>query len=521
MSDTIAQAAVEIGLNGVDKLKGGLGQVKGMLGNLGITPATLGIVGVGGAIAYAVKRAMDWEKSNEELRSKLEAMGENADEASRKINSLAKAISSTTTESAGHVKALVMQAMQMGATSEEAQKLATIAIGAGKATGKSAEEILEGAVKLQHGMRNALDRSMPAMAAAGTQTEKLAVLTKLAGQGYQQLEGGTKTTEGAMEQLQKAVGSLYTDFGKLFLPVVKAVIGVFQDLMDWIRATVDTVSEFNATQNKAGGDFSTMWSSVGKFFSECAEYIGKIILWVCKQFMLIPAYGELIGISVMNLFMNLIPAYLKAFGQNFVILCTWVYENWRDIFATMWNYLKAGFTNTLENIKALWTGLLGFIKGQGFHVEWKSLTDGAVNEMKKMPQFVKVQTDPIWDKMQKEAMDKVKRTGEAFDTIAAKHAPTAENKAKAQAEAKSTIGQALKEGLKPVENLKQKESGKGSSMSGILDVWKNAQQSVTKNAEKEKLQVAKATLTEQRKTNAHLSKLGTGRKAPALQLSRN
>jgi len=39
---------------------------------------------------------------------------------------------------------------------------------------------------------------------------------------------------------------------------------------------------------------------------------------------LIPAYGELIGVSVANLFMNLLPAYLKAFGANFVILCRWL-----------------------------------------------------------------------------------------------------------------------------------------------------------------------------------------------------
>ena len=69
MSETLANAVVELSVSGMANVQAGVGQVKGLLGNLGITPATLGIVGVGGAIAYAIKKAMDWEAKNEELRA--------------------------------------------------------------------------------------------------------------------------------------------------------------------------------------------------------------------------------------------------------------------------------------------------------------------------------------------------------------------------------------------------------------------------------------------------------------------
>ena len=218
---------------------------------------------------------------------------------------------------------------------------------------------------------------------------------------------------------------------------------------------------------------------------------------------------------------NLIPAYVVAFGKNFVVLVTWIADNWKDIFATVWSYLKAGFMNTLENIKSFWTGLWSFINGKGFNVEWKGLTDGAVNEMKKMPEFVKAATDPAWDKMQQEAIQKINKQGEAFDSVWEKHRPTSEKKAVAKAAAKSEIGQIIQDGLAPVKNLKEKSKGGKSTMSGVLDIWKSAQQNLIKSTEKEHLATSKGLLAEQKKTNAHLVKL-TGRQAAGgIKLSRN
>ena len=501
MSFLISEAYVDLSLKGLDTVKQGLGGLKGMLSQLGITPATLGIVGIGGAIAYAVKKAMDWEQHTAEMKSKLSAMGENADEAAGKINNLAKAISKTTNETAGHVKELVMQAMNMGASSAEAQQLAAQAIGMGKATGQGAEEVLTGLVKIQHGMRSSLDKSIPAMAEAGTQREKLALAVKLSAQGYKQFAGESGTAENQMDQLSKRISSLYNDLGKQFLPAIHAVINAFQGMMDWVEAVIDTIKDLTATTGEAGTGFNDTWKQVTDFFGQCAAYIGKICFWIVKQFMLIPAYGELIGVSIMNLFMNLIPAYLKAFGANFVILCKFIWDNWRDIFATIWNYVKAGFNNTIDNIKNLWTALLGFFKGKGFHVEWKGLTEGAVSEMKKMPQFVKVATDPIWDRMQKEALDKVNKQGAAIDAAWEKNKPSPEKKHKQEEENKKTVFNAIKDGLKPHENLKDKDkSSKG--MVGVLDIWRNAQQQLMKgNTEKEHLNISKQQLAEQKETN--------------------
>jgi hypothetical protein len=303
-----------------------------------------------------------------------------------------------------------------------------------------------------------------------------------------------------MENLSKTVGELYTELGKQFLPVVKAVIGVIMSMVDWIKSTIATIRDFAGSNTAAGAEFRSAWGGIADFFSAVGAYIGKVCSWIVKQFMLIPAYGNLIGVSVMNLFCNLLPAYLTAFGKNFVILCTWIWDNWRDILATLWSYLKNGFMNVIENIKAFWTGLWNFIKGKGWHVDWKDLSDGAVNSIKKMPEFVKAATDPMWDKMQQEALDKIKGQERAIDAFAEKNKITAGTKEEDKRKAKGVISDIVTDGIKPLENIKEKS--KSSSMVGVLDIWKNAQQSLMKNAEQTaQLGVARQQLKEQQETN--------------------
>ena len=100
-------------------------------------------------------------------------------------------------------------------------------------------------------------------------------LSKLAGQGFKQLEGEAGTTKGTMETFQKTVSGLYTDLGQVFLPVVKAVVLVFQDCIDWVKAMIDTLKEFGGSSIEVGDGFQSTWQSVTDFFGTCEKYSAR------------------------------------------------------------------------------------------------------------------------------------------------------------------------------------------------------------------------------------------------------
>lgn len=80
---------------------------------------------------------------------------------------------------------------------------------------------------------------------------------------------------------------------------------------------------------------------------------------------------------------------LKAFGQNVVEVGRWLFDNWREIFETIGNFIGAVFRNAGENIRRIWTSVTDWISGKGWKPpDLKPLTEGFRNTIKEMPRFV-------------------------------------------------------------------------------------------------------------------------------------
>jgi hypothetical protein len=80
---------------------------------------------------------------------------------------------------------------------------------------------------------------------------------------------------------------------------------------------------------------------------------------------------------------------IKAFGQNLVEVGRWLWDNWREIFETLGNFIGAVFRNAGENIRRIWTSVTDWISGKGWDPpDLKPLTEGFRNTIKEMPRFV-------------------------------------------------------------------------------------------------------------------------------------
>lgn len=99
--------------------------------------------------------------------------------------------------------------------------------------------------------------------------------------------------------------------------------------------------------------------------------IGSIasLAWQTTQLGLMQLWGE-----VKHTFTERIPKTL-----------TWFAENWRDIFFTAVDYSLTVLINLGDNIRKVWSGVLDFIAGRGFNVDFTPLSEGFVNTIKKLP----------------------------------------------------------------------------------------------------------------------------------------
>ena len=153
--------------------------------------------------------------------------------------------------------------------------------------------------------------------------------------------------------------------------------------------------------------------------SKAIEWLGKAFGWfkgavvtaisavvfAVKNWRQVLEYAAVAGVlnivrfasQVKHFFVDVIPATLK-----------WFLQNWRDIFTTMWNFTRTVTTNIGRNLKALWDAIWGFVKGEGWNFEWTPLLEGFESAIKKMPEIAERQIAPL----EKELSDRVEALGE-------------------------------------------------------------------------------------------------------------
>lgn len=170
-------------------------------------------------------------------------------------------------------------------------------------------------------------------------------------------------------------------------------ISFFQTLKGWIKSMTPVFQAMSVTVQAA---FSSIWEIASVVFNSITNAMGltggnimqtimealAVVTWVFKSW---PDIAEL-AFTKMGLFA------IQAFEQIKYYLTTvipttlmWFANNWQDIFYTAGNYVFTVFKNLGSNLMSIWSGVVSFISGNGFKVDFKPLMEGFKSSIKEMP----------------------------------------------------------------------------------------------------------------------------------------
>lgn len=287
----LASATIPISISGMDKLSADLSAIKGQLesklgsglmkglGMLGIA------AGIGTTVAMAVKRAMDASEKLNEMKATLAATGQEVDGSIAKFKQLATSINTITGVSKGQTMELLETALKMGKTADEAQRLSTTALGLSKRLGIDSKEALELLSRGDDRAMMALGRHSTEIAKATTAQGKLDAINKVAAEGMKMLSAEAETGKGKWERIQQQIGSLYTKFGQMLLPIVEDVIDGLSEFFDWVMQLVDAIGSMGESVN-IFGDVGESATSMGDLFGGVVktikEWVEALVMVFCN-----------------------------------------------------------------------------------------------------------------------------------------------------------------------------------------------------------------------------------------------
>lgn len=209
-----------------------------------------------------------------------------------------------------------------------------------------------------------------------------------------------ETANDAVSRLQASFVGIANSVAVMIAPALKMFADSFAEVGIAGRSAFETmtpiITAFGSTLLAYGQAAASLWSSVFTSLSEMtgitfasigttiidtllgAEFAfqnaGEIATVVWDSIKL----GALQTFGVISHFWTAqLPGYL-----------TWFSTNWRDVFATAFDYATTVFINLGTNIRNVFSALFKWIKSGftgAFEIDWKPLTEGAVNSLKSMP----------------------------------------------------------------------------------------------------------------------------------------
>jgi len=158
-------------------------------------------------------------------------------------------------------------------------------------------------------------------------------------------------------QLKNIIGDMSEQIGGILLPWVDMLS---TSLMDVASQGVGLFGSLNSASQE--------WADAGMIaFKTLGD---AAYLWYLRAELAVVQ----IGAALDHFFTKQVPAFFN-----------WFTKNWRDIFFTAGDYALTVLTNLGENIRNLWKAVLDFIAGRPVKLDWKPLTEGAINAIKQMP----------------------------------------------------------------------------------------------------------------------------------------
>ena len=254
----------------------------------------------------------------------------------------------------------------------------------------------------------------------------------------------------AIALLQQVPGYIAAAFGST---QVQSVIGFGTAIKEWVTDKIELA-----------GLFIRNWPD---FFSIAAIEINQQISDIGAMLATIPANAQIVGNYIAN--------------------------NWRQLISDALQATGRGFLNLAENIGNLATSIKDFFEGKGWHFDFKPLLEGFKATADKLPELAKPKFEDVSSQAVKEYFDKIdaqEQNRKPFKLAVSEKKKTADEVAAKTAEAQAAF--------------KSQTFGSADLRSKILEGIYS----------KDKSDIPKSQLEEQKKGNTHLEKIAEEVKKP-------
>ena len=275
---------------------------------------------VAGFVAKAVSSYAVQEKAERALASSIAAYGENAAAALPKLKAVAAAIQDETAvgdeatlQTMARLKMLGVETAALGDAAR-----ATIAL---KSVGMEEAAAAKAVAMAMQGQYTMLNRYVPALRAATSDTERAAIVNDLFSRGYQQQKDLLNTTSGAWANLKGRIGDAWEAIGE--------TINQNAALSGWLTTAADKVKELTArfAEFAASDGMVAVVSGIKTFANEAAYNFQRVamagkITWASISDALETA-GNYIG--------DMLGAYINVWKQDLMFLADYAVAIWNKI----------------------------------------------------------------------------------------------------------------------------------------------------------------------------------------------
>ncbi len=196
----------------------------------------------------------------------------------------------------------------------------------------------------------------------------------------------------ALAVLGVAISAIGSMFGAL-----AAVLSVVLSPLGLVLAAATVLGIVLARTSDLGGKAMQQLASAFAWFKDAAVTAISAVVFAVKNWRAVLEYAASAGVlylvrfasQVRHFFVDVIPATLK-----------WFAENWRDVFTTVWRFTKTVAANIGRNLKALWDAIIGFATGNGWDFKWTPLLEGFESAIKELPKIAEREIGPLENELQ-------------------------------------------------------------------------------------------------------------------------
>lgn len=519
MAFALAEAYVELSQRGFAGVMGGITSIGSKLTSL-LSPITLvsgalGAIGAGAGIGGMIKLAAESEaletqfitllssgEKAKQMIADLKAFGAKTPFEFPGLAQTAKNLLAFGVEQEQILPTLQVLGDMAAATGQDINELGAI-YGKVKANGKLSMETL---MQLQERSIPITSQLAKQLGKADSEIQKMVSDGKIGFGDVQQAlaamtaEGGKFA--GGMERQAGTLGGLWSTFKdemtSLLTEIGTAIVEAF-DLKGGVASLSEMISGFKGwfIPTIVGGlktvidylaSFAPYFIALGDLFSALGgvgysafQYIVMGMDWFFGVFqdfstnLLAPIISGLADmVRNFDLYWQLAYTYVANFAVNawesvktswinMYEIAVWAVNNWQDLLWDGVNAMLAILDNLGQNIRALWQGVIDFISGNGFNVDFKPLLDGFESTIKKMPELTKANLNQLQPEIDAIYADLDQRHEEANQKAeaakrAAEEARLARETAGGAEQGKFAIDDATKGGTKKDKKDKDKFS---------------------------------------------------------------